>query len=71
MMLLTHVYTRMNLFEKYKLWRYRRHYVSMLRKMDRAIRLGRDTQSKYYELKMYEADDKLECFIGKMNMKYV
>jgi hypothetical protein len=71
MMLLGHVYIKMNMFEKYKLWRYRRHYVSMLRKMDRAIRLRRDTRSKFYELKMYAADEKLECFIDRMNIKYV
>jgi len=62
---------KMNMFEKYKLWRYRRHYVSMLRKMDRAIRLRRDTRAKFFELKMYMADEQLECFIDKMNIKYV
>jgi len=71
MMLLGHVYMKMNMFEKYKLWRYRRHYVSMLRKMDRAIRLRRDTRAKFFELKMYTADEQLECFIDKMNIKYV
>jgi len=71
MMLLGHVYMKMNMFEKYKLWRYRRHYVSMLRKMDRAIRLRRDTRAKFFELKMYMADEQLECFIDKMNIKYV
>ena len=70
-MLLGHVYMKMNMFEKYKLWRYRRHYVSMLRKMDRAIRLRRDTRAKFFELKMYMADEQLECFIDKMNIKYV
>ena len=43
----------------------------MLRKMDRAIRFGRHTRAKFYELKMYDADDNLECFIDKMNIKYV
>jgi hypothetical protein len=71
MTLLSHVYSRMNWFEKYKLWRHRRHYVSMLRKMDRAIRFGRDARSKFYETKMYEADDELAYFIDKMNIKYV
>jgi hypothetical protein len=71
MMLLGHVYVKMNMFEKYKLWRYRRHYVSMLRKMDRAIRLRRDTRAKFFELKMYMADEQLECFIDRMNIKYV
>ena len=71
MMLLGHVYIKMNMFEKYKLWRYRRHYVSMLRKMDRAIRLRRDTRAKFFELKMYMADEQLECFIDRMNIKYV
>lgn len=70
-MLLGHVYAKMNMFEKYKLWRYRRHYVSMLRKMDRAIRLRRDTRAKFFELKMYAADEQLERFIDRMNIKYV
>jgi len=71
MMLLGHVYMKMNMFEKYKLWRYRRHYVSMLRKMDRAIRLRRDTRAKFFELKMYSADEQVERFIERMNIKYV
>jgi len=62
---------KMNMFEKYKLWRYRRHYVSMLRKMDRAIRLRRDTRAKFFELKMYSADEQVERFIERMNIKYV
>lgn len=61
----------MTWLEKFKLWRHRRHYILMLRKMDRAIRFGRHTRAKFYELKMYDADDKLECFIDKMNIKYV
>jgi hypothetical protein len=69
--MLHHVYKKMNIFEKFKLYRIKRMYTGTLKKMDRAIVSGDKERAYMYEDKLYECDEMLEGFIKIMNHKYV
>jgi len=68
--MLEHVFRKMNICEKFKLWRMRRRYVRTLKKMDKAILTGEKEKAYMYEDKMYQCDEKLEDFLQDMNLKY-